>query len=77
MKVVQTILTETEHRLLEEYARRNSKTIKDVVKDAIRKTVLEDKVNAKDPLFNEPPSSKKTGKKDAGSEKHDLYLYGA
>jgi hypothetical protein len=31
MKVVQTTLSEAEHKLLEEYARRNSKTIKEVL----------------------------------------------
>lgn len=76
MKVVQTTLSETEHRLLEEYAKRNSKTIKEVVKDAIRRTVVDDKVDAKDPIFAEPPSAKRTGKKDYASIKHDEYLYG-
>ena len=75
--MVQTTISETEHKLLEEYARRNSKTIKEVLKEAIRKTILDDRVDLKDPLFTEPPSSRKTGKKDDGSEKHDLYLYGA
>jgi hypothetical protein len=76
MKVVQTTLTETEHRLLEEFARKNSKSIKEVVKEAIRKTIIEDKVDPKDPLFTDPPSSKRTGKKDDASSKHDSYLYG-
>jgi hypothetical protein len=77
MKIVQTTISETEHRLLEEYARRNSKTIKEVLMEAIRKTILDDRVELNDPLFTEPPSSKKTGRKDDGSEKHDSYLYGA
>jgi DNA-binding protein H-NS len=76
MKVVQTTLTETEHRLLEEYARKNSKTIKEVVNEAIKKVIIEDKIDPNDPLFIEPPSSKRTGKKDDGSTKHDYYLYG-
>ena len=77
MKVVQTTISETEYRLLEEYARRNSKTIREVVKEAIRKAIFDDKFALKDPLFMELPSSKKTTKKDDGSERHDSYLYGA
>lgn len=71
------MLTDSEHRLLEEYASRNSKTIKEVIKEAIRKTVVEGKVSPNDSLFVEPPSSKKTGRSDDASVKHDLYLYGA
>ena len=75
MKVVQTTLTEAEHKLLEEYAKRNSMTIKDVLREAIKITI-EGKVNANDPIFMCPPSSKRTGKRDSGSEEHDKYLYG-
>lgn len=62
--------------MLEEYAKKNSKSIKEVVKEAIRKTIIEDRVDPKDALFTESPSSKRTGKKDDASSKHDLYLYG-
>ena len=75
MKVVQTTLTEAEHKLLEEYAKRNLMSIKEVLREAIR-TTLEGKVNPNDPIFTCPPSSKRTGKKDRGSEEHDKYLYG-
>ncbi len=75
MKVVQTTLTEAEHKLLEEYAKRNSKTIKEVLREAIRTTV-EGYVNPNDPIFTSPPSSRRTGKRDRGSEEHDKYLYG-
>jgi hypothetical protein len=74
MKVVQTTLTEAEHKLLEEYAKRNSMSIKEVLREAI-KTTLEGKVNPNDPIFTCPPSSKRTGKQDRGSEEHDKYLY--
>jgi hypothetical protein len=74
MRVVQTTLTETEHKLLEEYAKKNSKTIKEVLRQAIKNTV-EGSVNPHDPIFAEPPSSKRTGKKDLGSINHDKYLY--
>jgi len=39
MRVVHTTLTEAEHKLLVEYAKKNSKTIKEVVRQAIRNTV--------------------------------------
>jgi hypothetical protein len=74
MKVVQTTLTEAEHKLLEDYAKKNSKSIKEVLREAIR-TTLEGNVNPDDPIFTCPPSSKQTGKKDHGSEEHDRYLY--
>ena len=75
MKVVQTTLTEAEHKLLEEYAKRNSMSIKDVLREAVR-TTLEGNTNPNDPIFTCPPSSKRTGKKDHTSEEHDKYLYG-
>jgi hypothetical protein len=74
MKVVQTTLTEAEHKLLEEYAKRNSKSIKEVLREAI-KTTVEGNVNPNDPIFTSPPSSRRTGKRDRGSEEHDRYLY--
>jgi hypothetical protein len=76
MKVVQTVLSESEHKLLEEYAARNSKTIKQVVKEAIWNVIVEDRVSPSDPIFANPPSAKKTGKSDNASSKHDFYLYG-
>ena len=75
MKVVQTTLSEAEHKLLEEYAKKNSMSIKAVLRQAIRATV-QGNVNPNDPIFTCGPSSKKTGKKDAGSEEHDRFLYG-
>jgi len=75
MKVVQTTLSEAEHKLLEEYARRNSKTIKEVLRDAIRTTVA-GSVNHSDPIFSGRPASRGTGKKDFGSMEHDKFLYG-
>ena len=74
MRVVQTTLTEAEHKLLEEYAKKNSKTIKEVVRQAIRNTV-KGCTDPHDPIFTEPPSSKRTGKRDSTSIDHDKYLY--
>ena len=75
MKVVRTTVSEAEHKLLEEYARRNSKTIKNAQREAIRTTV-EDTVVRADPIFKNRPASKRTGKEDFGSVEHDKFLYG-
>jgi hypothetical protein len=74
MRVVQTTLTEAEHKMLEEYAKKNSKTIKEALRQAIRDTV-EGCVDPNDPIFAEPPSSKRTGKRDTTSIDIDKYLY--
>jgi len=75
MKVVQTTLSEAEHKLLEEYAKRNSKTIKEVLREAVRARI-EGVVDPSDPIFKGSPSSRRTGRKDQGSEDHDRFLYG-
>ena len=76
MKAVQTSVTEVEYRLLEEYARKRAKTIKETVREAIRRLVMEDQVSPEDPIFTMPPSSPKTGKSESTSEAHDRSLYG-
>jgi len=75
MKVIKIELSNAEHDLLEEYAKKNSKSIKEVVREAIRETI-EGKVNPNDPIFTCPPSSKSTGKRSRNSVEHDRYLYG-
>jgi len=75
MKVVQTTLTEEEHKLLEEYARRKSKTIKEVVREAVRSAV-EGEVASEDPIFTRPPDSRRIGRRDNASVRHDRNLYG-
>jgi len=75
MRVVQTTLTEEEHKLLEEYARRKSKSIKEVVREAVR-SIVEGEVVQGDPIFSRPPASRRTGRKDDTSVSHDKVLYG-
>ncbi len=75
MKVVQTTVTEAEHKLLLEYAKKNSISIKEALREAIKITI-EGKVDPNDPIFACPSSSKRTGKEDRGSEQHDSFLYG-
>jgi hypothetical protein len=74
MRVVQTTLSEAEHKLLEEYAKKNSKTIKEVLRQAIRNTV-EGCVDPHDPIFTDTPSAKQTGKRQNVAVDHDKYLY--
>ena len=74
MRVVQTTLSEAEHKLLEEYAKKNSKTIKEVLRQAIRNTV-EGCVDPHDPIFTEPPSAKRIEKPQNVAVDHDKYLY--
>jgi hypothetical protein len=75
MKVVRTALTEDEYKLLEEYARRESKSIKEILREAIR-IMVEGGVVPEDPIFTRPPSSRRTGRTDDGSIEHDRYLSG-
>lgn len=75
MKVVQTVLSEAEHKLLEAYARRRGKTIKEVVREAIR-SMLKGEVAPEDPIFKEPPAAPPTGRREHVSVKHDEHLYG-
>jgi hypothetical protein len=75
MKVVQTTLTEAKHKLLEEYAKRNSMTIKEVLRQAIR-AIMQTTLTLMTQSSHATPSSKRTGKKDLGSQEHDRYLYG-
>ncbi len=75
MKVAQTLLSKSEYDLLAEYARKKGATIKDVLREAVRSFVLSDEVTPEDPLFTEPPSATKTGRKERTSTQHDRILY--
>ncbi len=76
VKVVQTQLSETEYGLLAAYAAARKKTIKEVAREAIRQTILSDKVDPSDPIFRAFPLARKKGRITDGSERVDHYLYG-
>ena len=76
MKVVQTQLFETEYSLLEAYTRAHHTTIKETVREAIRKLTLRDDVDPDSPISKIFPLTRKKGKVTDASEKHDFYLYG-
>ncbi len=76
MKVAQTELNETEYQLLARYAREHKLTVKEALRLAARRLVLEDKVNPDDLIFTRMLVSPKTGIKNRDSEEHDKILYG-
>ena len=77
MKVAQTELSETEYKLLLEYAKKKKLTLKEVLREGALRIALLDEVHRDDPIFAEGPSAKATGKKDRTSVEHDKYLYGS
>ncbi len=76
MKVVQTQVSDTEYAILAAYARARKTTIKEAVRDAIRRVTFRDAVEPNDPLFRAFPVTKKRGRHPDASERHDFYLYG-
>ena len=76
MRVVQTELTETEHALLEAYVRARGTTIKEAVREAIRKLTVRDQVDPDDPIFKMFPLTRAKGNVKNLSEEHDRHLYG-
>lgn len=76
MKVVQTRVSDTEYSLLVAYAESRKATIKDVVREAIRKLTIRDEVERDDPLFKSFPLTRKKTRMTDASEKADRYLYG-
>jgi len=77
MKVAQTELSETEYRLLLEYARKKKLTLKEVLREGALRIALQDEVHRDDPIFAEARSAKATGRKERTSVEHDKYLYGS
>ena len=75
MTVVQTRLPELEYELLRKRARSEHRPIQDVVRAAIRAHVLDDAVNASDPIFRELAHQSGPRGKDRTAEKVDELLY--
>jgi hypothetical protein len=76
MKVAQTELTETEYRLLQEYAKKKKLTLKELLRQGAMRIALEDEIQRDDPVFTEAPVAKASGKRERTSVEHDKYLYG-
>jgi len=74
-KVVQTTLDEQEYRTLREVLRRRGLSLKEGLRIAVTKLVLEEmKLDPSDPFLSSQPTGR-SGHKDL-SKAHDRYLYG-
>lgn len=76
MKVVRTQVSDTEYSLLAAYAKAHGTTIKEAVRQAIRRLTLRDEVDPKDPSFGAFPLTQKRARRGDASERSDYYLYG-
>ncbi len=76
MKVAQTELSETEYKLILEYAKKNGLTLKQTLREGAIRLALQDEVLRDDPIFTERPVAKATGKRERTSAEHDKFLYG-
>lgn len=76
MKIVQTQISDTEYALLAAYAKSHKTTIKEAVREAIRKLALKDEVDSENPISKLFPLTHKKGQHADASERHDFYLYG-
>jgi len=75
MKVARTELNETEYQLLARYAKEHKLTVKEALRIATQKLVLDDKVYPDDPIFKNIERASKPGRKTQWSVDHDKYLY--
>jgi len=75
LKVAQTELNETEYQLLARYAEERKLTVKEALRMAAQKLVLDDKVYPDDPIFKNVERASKPGKKTRWSVDHDKILY--
>lgn len=75
MKVAQTELNETEYQLLSRYADQHKLTVKEALRLAAQRLVLDDKVYPDDPIFRNIERPSKPGKKTRWSADHDKVLY--
>ncbi len=75
MKLIQAAVSEDEYRLLRERAAKESKSMKQVTREALRAHLLPDRVNPQDPIFRAFPLIRGTGRRHRDSEDHDEILY--
>ncbi|MGQ4915419.1 MAG: ribbon-helix-helix protein, CopG family [Candidatus Asgardarchaeia archaeon] len=75
MKVVQTTLDDAEYQLLKKMAKEKKKTIKELVREAIRRLIEEDRIDPQDPIFTKSLLVVEKGRSEKTSEEHDKVLY--
>jgi len=76
LNVAQTKLNRTEYQLLARYAEEHKLTVKEALRLAAKRLVLDDKVYPDDPIFKNTERASKPGKKTRWSVDHDKVLYG-
>jgi len=74
--MAQTELNETEYQLLARYAQEHNFTLKEALRVATMRLVLDDKVYPDDPIFKNIERASKRGEKTQCSVDHDRVLYG-
>ncbi len=77
LKVVQTELNETEYKLLARYAEEHKVTVKEALRLAAKRLVLDDKVYPDDPIFKNIERPSKPAKKTHWSVDHEGNLWQA
>ena len=75
LKVAQTELNETEYQLLARYAEEHKLTVKEALRMAAHRLVLDDKIDPNDPIFRNVERASKRGRKTRWSVDHDKLLY--
>jgi hypothetical protein len=75
LKVAQTELNETEYQLLARYAEEHKLTVKEALRMAAQKLVLDDKVYPDDSIFKNIERASNPAKKTQWSVDHDKILY--
>ncbi len=75
LKVAQTELNETEYQLLARYAEEHKLTVKEALRMAAQRLVIDGKVDPNDPIFKNVRRASKPGRKTRWSVDHDRILY--
>jgi hypothetical protein len=75
LKVAQTEPNETEYQLLAKYAEEHKLTVKEALRMAAQRLVLDDKVYLDDPIFRNIQRASKLGRKTQWSADHDKVPY--
>jgi hypothetical protein len=73
MKVIQTEVSETEYKIIENYVKKRKISIRKLIKEAVMDRILGNQISDDDTLFVDPGDI--MGFED-GSANHDKYLTG-
>jgi hypothetical protein len=73
MKVIQTEVSDTEYRIIENYVKKRKISIRKLIKEAVMERIMGSQMSEDDSLFTDPGEI--IGFED-GSTNHDKYLTG-